>query len=646
MAAAAGSGRGSTTRRVRARIGRKITSRGSGAVKPVLEPLAAVHRELHPKADLALLQHAYDVAEERHAGQPASPATRTSPTRSPWRRSSPSWAWTPSRWSRRCCTTRSRTPITRWSGCARTSARRSRRLVDGVTKLDKVKLGGGGRGGDHPQDGHRDGPRPAGAGDQAVRPAAQHAHACASCRRRSRRRKARETLEVLAPLAHRLGMATVKWELEDLAFAILHPKKYDEIVRLVANRAPSRDTYLRQVVDEIGRAAVRCPDQRDGRGPAQALLLDLPEDDRPGPGLRRHPRPGRGADRGGGGAGLLRGGGRRARAVAADARPVQGLRRPAPVRRLPVAAHHGDRAGRQAARGADPHPGHAPHRRVRHRRALAVQGDRGATRRRAAGRRGRRDGLDAPAAELAAGGRRPRRVPGGAALRPGHPRDLRVHPEGRRDHAAGRVHAGRLRLRRAHRGRPPVHRCPGQRPAGRPGAQAGERARSSRSSPRRPRAPGRAGTGCRSSPRRGPRPRSSSGSPRSVGRRRSRPARRRSPGRCGAPDCRCSGWSPPDGDGRAGPRAALPGRLRAVRGGGRGPRLGPARGAAAGRAARRRGGRRGGAGRARHAVHGPPRRPLGDAGVVVHGDAGESTDLRSSSPDAAPRCPATRSWAS
>jgi GTP pyrophosphokinase len=64
-------------------------------------------------------------------------------------------------------------------------------------------------------------------------------------------RKARETLEVFAPLAHRLGMATVKWELEDLAFALLHPKKYDEIVRLVADRAPSRDTYLRQVIDEV-----------------------------------------------------------------------------------------------------------------------------------------------------------------------------------------------------------------------------------------------------------------------------------------------------------------------------------------------------------------------------------------------------------
>ena len=66
-------------------------------------------------------------------------------------------------------------------------------------------------------------------------------------------RKARETLEVMAPLAHRLGMATVKWELEDLSFAILHPKKYSEIVRLVATRAPSRDTYLQQVIDEVSQ---------------------------------------------------------------------------------------------------------------------------------------------------------------------------------------------------------------------------------------------------------------------------------------------------------------------------------------------------------------------------------------------------------
>src|ERR1700738_4266469 len=59
----------STTRRVRARLGRRITAERSSSVKQVLEPLAGVPREVHPNADLTLLQSAYDVAEEKHRGQ-------------------------------------------------------------------------------------------------------------------------------------------------------------------------------------------------------------------------------------------------------------------------------------------------------------------------------------------------------------------------------------------------------------------------------------------------------------------------------------------------------------------------------------------------------------------------------------------------
>ncbi len=65
--------------------------------------------------------------------------------------------------------------------------------------------------------------------------------------------KARETLEIYAPLAHRLGMNTMKWELEDLAFATLYPKMFEEIVRLVGQRAPSRDQFLTQVLEDIDR---------------------------------------------------------------------------------------------------------------------------------------------------------------------------------------------------------------------------------------------------------------------------------------------------------------------------------------------------------------------------------------------------------
>ena len=58
----------SASRRVRARLARRMTSQRS-AVNPVLEPLVAVHRQIYPKADLTLLQKAYDVAEQRHADQ-------------------------------------------------------------------------------------------------------------------------------------------------------------------------------------------------------------------------------------------------------------------------------------------------------------------------------------------------------------------------------------------------------------------------------------------------------------------------------------------------------------------------------------------------------------------------------------------------
>ncbi|MFM8240276.1 MAG: RelA/SpoT family protein [Actinomycetota bacterium] len=64
-------------------------------------------------------------------------------------------------------------------------------------------------------------------------------------------KKSHETLEIYAPLAHRLGMNTMKWELEDLAFATLYPKIYEEIERLVGQRAPARDHYLTQVIDDI-----------------------------------------------------------------------------------------------------------------------------------------------------------------------------------------------------------------------------------------------------------------------------------------------------------------------------------------------------------------------------------------------------------
>ncbi len=240
----------SATRRVRARLARRITAQRPAQIKQVLEPLAAVHRELHPQADLALLQRAYDIAEEKHAHQQ--------------RKSGDPYITHPLAVATILAELGMDTTTlvaallhdtvedTDYSlDKLRTDfGDEVAHLVDGVTKLDKVKLG-------------------AAAEAETIRKMviamardprvlviklADRLHNMRTMRflpPEKQARKARETLEVLAPLAHRLGMATIKWELEDLAFAILQPKKYDEIVRLVANRAPSRDTYLRTVIDEL-----------------------------------------------------------------------------------------------------------------------------------------------------------------------------------------------------------------------------------------------------------------------------------------------------------------------------------------------------------------------------------------------------------
>ncbi len=71
--------------------------------------------------------------------------------------------------------------------------------------------------------------------------------------------KARETLDIYAPIAHRLGIHAIKWELEDLAFQTLHPRKYNEIKGLVAQQRAERERYVNQAgeylakeLDELG----------------------------------------------------------------------------------------------------------------------------------------------------------------------------------------------------------------------------------------------------------------------------------------------------------------------------------------------------------------------------------------------------------
>ncbi len=78
---------------------------------------------------------------------------------------------------------------------------------------------------------------------------------------------ARETLEIYAPLAHRLGMYAIKWEMEDLAFATLHPKRFEEIDSLVSQRQPERELMLEEVCQQITKklAEVKLKAEVSGR---------------------------------------------------------------------------------------------------------------------------------------------------------------------------------------------------------------------------------------------------------------------------------------------------------------------------------------------------------------------------------------------
>ena len=233
---------------MRARLARMGTR--SQTTNPVLEPLFRAVRANHPKADLALIERAYVTAEQMHGTQmrksgdpyithPLAVTTilagigMTEPTLV----------------AALLHDTVEDTPYT-LEQCREDFGDEVARMVDGVTKLDKVQYGDS-------------------AQAETIRKMivamsrdirvlviklADRLHNMRTLRyvpQKSQERTARETLDIYAPLAHRLGMNTIKWELEDLAFATLHPKIYDEIVRMVAERAPSRDQFLAEVISQV-----------------------------------------------------------------------------------------------------------------------------------------------------------------------------------------------------------------------------------------------------------------------------------------------------------------------------------------------------------------------------------------------------------
>ncbi len=236
------------TRSMRARLARVATRSQPG--NPVLDPLFRAVRTNHPKADLALLERAYDTAAEMHGTQ--------------MRKSGDPYITHPLAVTTILADI-GMTEATLVAALLHDTVEDTSytleqvrkdfgdevaQLVDGVTKLDKVKYGDS-------------------AQAETIRKMivamsrdirvlviklADRLHNMRTLRyvrQETQERVARETLDIYAPLAHRLGMNTIKWELEDLAFATLHPKIYDEIVRMVAERAPSRDQFLAEVITEV-----------------------------------------------------------------------------------------------------------------------------------------------------------------------------------------------------------------------------------------------------------------------------------------------------------------------------------------------------------------------------------------------------------
>ena len=235
-----------------ARVRSRLARIGSKAASPdvVIDPLLTIYRNNHPKGEVADIRKAYEIAERMHDGQtrksgdpyithPLAVATilaelgMTAPTL--------------------CAAllhdTVEDTPYT-LDTLRDDFGDEVVQLVDGVTKLDKVNYG------DTAQ-------------SETIRKMvvamsrdirvlviklADRLHNMRTLkylRQDKQERIARETIEIFAPLAHRLGMNTIKWELEDLAFGTLHPKVYDEIVRMVADRAPSREEFLERVTQDV-----------------------------------------------------------------------------------------------------------------------------------------------------------------------------------------------------------------------------------------------------------------------------------------------------------------------------------------------------------------------------------------------------------
>lgn len=236
-----------TWQRMRQRLAR------IGAVRPrsaVLDPLFSIVKANHPKADLALIERAYHTAEHYHSGQ--------------IRKSGDPYITHPLAVATILAELGMTEPVivaallhdtvedTEYTleQCRSEFSDEVARMVDGVTKLDKLTYGETAK-----AETIR---KMIMATSEEVRvlviKLADRLHnmrTIGSLRPDKQIRIATETLNIFAPLAHRLGMNTIKWELEDLSFQVIEPKVYREIVDMVQQAAPEREATLRELIAQF-----------------------------------------------------------------------------------------------------------------------------------------------------------------------------------------------------------------------------------------------------------------------------------------------------------------------------------------------------------------------------------------------------------
>src|SRR5438046_2705362 len=349
-----------------------------------------------------------------------------------------------------------------WTRSVEARVRRRDRRARGRRDEDRqarVLLARGAPGRELPQDARRHGARPARADDQARRPPAQHADPQLPAFRQGEEDRAGDARHLRAPGAPTRygqgeGGARGPGAAQPQAGGLRRPPEAREQAspRARGGHEPGDRDHRAEAVGGRDRVA-------DPR-PAKALLLDLEEDARSGPGVRRDLRPHRGPCHHAVRPRLLRRPRRPPLAVAAGARPPQGLHREAEGEHVPVAPHDGHRSQGRPGRDPDPHARDAPDRRGGHRGALALQGEevgQGQARRVAP--------LATAAYRDPAGHEGPARVHGHRARRPVPRRGVRLHAQGRREGAPRGFHADRLRLRGPHEGRRALRRREGERQA-------------------------------------------------------------------------------------------------------------------------------------------------------------------------------------